>query len=326
MCIWRSVCPRDPTQAAKKTALCLPCGHRCRGRYDQKILRVRDLSVAGWRIYLEFKRWRIRCPRYDGVHVEHLDWLAKNPRYTQRFAMHVGKLCRDMPNQCVADMERLHHSTVKDLDKLYMQKQVALAGLPAPRAIGIDELSIRKGHNYRIIVSDLERGRPIWVGGEGRKEADIDLFFQALGEKKSARIELAAVDMWKAFGNSVRKNAPTARIIFDKFHIMRHLSKALDEVRRREYKRLSGQDRRYIKGQRYTLLSRRENLKSGWKTRVEKTAPGQPASEYSLCPQGKLRTTLGLPYRTGRTHFFRAMARQPEMAAVGAVSKICRVD
>ncbi len=157
-------------------------------------------------------------------------------------------------------IEILHRTMVKDLDKLYMQKQVDLAGLPTPRAIGIDEISIRKGHNYRVIVSDLDRGRPIWVGGEGRKEVDIDLFFKVLGKKKSARIELAAMDMWKPFRNSVLKNAPNARIIFDKFHIMRHLSKALDEVRRGEYKRLSGKDRSYIKGQRYTLLSRRENL------------------------------------------------------------------
>ncbi len=98
------------------------------------------------------------------------------------------------------------------------------------------------------------------MGGEGRKETDIDLFFKALGGKKSARIKLAAMDMWKPFRNSVIHNAPNARIIFDKFHIMRHLSKALDEVRRGEYKRLSGKDRSYIKGQRYTLLSRRENL------------------------------------------------------------------
>ena len=61
------------------------------------------------------------------MHGEHLDWLAKNPRYTQRFAIHVGKLCRDMPHKTVAEMERLHHSTVKDLDKLYMHKQVDLA-------------------------------------------------------------------------------------------------------------------------------------------------------------------------------------------------------
>jgi transposase len=94
------------------------------------------------------------------VHVEHLDWLAKNPRYTQRFALHVGKLRQDMPNKTVAELERLHHSTVKDLDKLYMQKQVDLAGLPAPRAIGIDEVSIRKGHNYRVIVSASSHFQP----------------------------------------------------------------------------------------------------------------------------------------------------------------------
>ena len=206
--------------------------------------------------------YQVQTPRpvCGGVHVEHLDWLAKNPRYTQRFAMHVDKLCRDMPNKTVAEIERLHHSTVKDLDKLYMHKQVDLAELPEPRAIGIDEISIHKGHNYRVIVSDLDRERPIWVGGEGRKEADIDLFFKALGEKKSARIELAAMDMWKPFRNSVTKNASQDRIIFDKFHIMHHLSKVLDEVRRSEYKRLSGKNRSYIKGQRYTLLSRRVNL------------------------------------------------------------------
>ncbi len=68
------------------------------------------------------------------------------------------------------------------------------------------------------------------------------------------------MDVWRAFRNSVTRNARNARIVFDKFHIMHHLSKALDEVRRAEYKRLSGQDRSYIKGPRYTLLSRRENL------------------------------------------------------------------
>ena len=66
--------------------------------------RVRDLSLAGWRIYLEYERWRVNCPGCSGVHVEHLDWLANNPRYTQRFATHVGKLCRDMPNKAVAEM------------------------------------------------------------------------------------------------------------------------------------------------------------------------------------------------------------------------------
>ena len=146
--------------------------------------------------------------------------------------MHVGNLCRDMTVSRVAEIERLHHTTVKDLDKLYMRRQIELAGPPRPRAIGVDEISIRKGHNYRVIVSDLDRRRPIWVGGEGRKEKDLDEFFEFIGKTKSKRIKLAAMDMWKAFRKSTLKNAPEALIIYDKFHIMSHLSKALDQVRR----------------------------------------------------------------------------------------------
>jgi len=66
--------------------------------------------------------------------------------------------------------------------------------------------------------------------------------------------------MWKAFEKSTRNHVPTAAILFDKFHVMRHLAEALDRVRKMEYARLSGKDRSYIKGQKYTLLSSKENL------------------------------------------------------------------
>ena len=85
--------------------------------------------------------------------------------------------------------------TLQKLDKLYMHKQVDLAGRPAPRTIGIDELSIRKGPTYQVVVSYLNRARLIWVRA-GRKEADLDLFFQALGENKSARNELSLILTW----------------------------------------------------------------------------------------------------------------------------------
>jgi transposase len=231
--------------------------------------------VDDWRINLGFERWRVNCPRCGGVHVEHLNWLAMNPRYTKLFALHVGKLCRDMPNKAVSENERLHHGTVKELDKLYMQQQVARAGLPAPRAIRINEISIRKGHNYRVIVSDLERSRPNWVVGEGRMEVDLDRFFAELGPKKSARIEMAVMDMWKPFRNSVTRNTPDARIIFDKFHVIRHLNDVLDELRLHEYRRLTGTDRSYINGNRYVLLSSRDNLSLEGRHALKKTARRQ---------------------------------------------------
>jgi len=141
-----------------------------------------------------------------------------------------------------------------------MRAQLARAGKPRPKAIGVDEVSIRKGHTYRVVVSDLEKRRPIWFGGADRSEESLGLFYGELGEKKSRRIRMAVMDMWKPFRAATKKAAPQAAIIFDKFHILRHLGNALDEVRRSEYARLAGKERSYIKGQRYTLLSHKENL------------------------------------------------------------------
>ena len=155
---------------------------------------------------------------------------------------------------------RLDWKTVKELDKYYMRAQLARAGKPRPKAIGVDEVSIRKGHTYRVVVSDLERRRPIWFGGADRSEESLGLFYGELGERKSRRIRMAVMDMWKPFRAATKKAAPQAAIVFDKFHILRHLNNALDEVRRSEYARLAGKERSYIKGQRYTLLSHKENL------------------------------------------------------------------
>ena len=191
---------------------------------------------------------------------EQLPWLADNPFYTQRFAFFVGRRCRTATIRDVAREVHLDWKTVKDLEKQYLREQLRRAGNPAPRALGIDELSIRKGHTYRIIVSDLGRRRPIWFGGEDRSEKSMDRFYEWLGPARSQGIRLVVMDMWKPFRNATRKAAPQASILFDKFHVMRHLGDALDKVRKSEYARLTGKDRSYIKGHKYTLLSRRDNL------------------------------------------------------------------
>lgn len=143
----------------------------------------------------------------------------------------------------------------------YMREQIKRAGQPRPKVMGVDEISIRKGHTYRIVVSDLERRRPIWFGGKDRSEQSMDEFFAFLGKRRSKRVRLAVMDMWKPFRKSTNKHAPGAAILFDKFHILRHLGEALDKVRKAEYGRLEGKKRKFIKGQKYALLSHRQNLR-----------------------------------------------------------------
>jgi transposase len=164
------------------------------GWYDRTWRRVRDLSCGEMRIYLEFEVRRIRCQHCGKVRRERLEFLADNPFFTKRFAYYVGRRCRSATIQDVARELHLDWHTVKELDKQYMRAQLARAGRPAPKVIGIDEISIRKRHVYRIVVSDLLRARPIWFGGEDRSEASMKQFYDSLGEKQAKRIRLAVME------------------------------------------------------------------------------------------------------------------------------------
>lgn len=246
----------------RRKTICGNCGRSCRAFYDSEIRRVRDLNSGTQRIYLEFAIRRVDCPHCSGIHQERLDFLARNHRYTRRFAFEVGRRCGRSTIKDIARELHLGWHAVKNLDKEYMAEQLRRAGNPAPKQIGIDEISQGRGQDYRITVSDLKRKRPIWFGGPDRSAASLDRFYAWLGPKRASGLKLAIMDMWEPFRLSTEKNAPQAAILYDKFHVLNHLSEALDEVRRSEYQRLADKgDQRFIKGQRYNLLAHWANLK-----------------------------------------------------------------
>lgn len=148
---------RVVTLVRRGKTVCGCCGQTQSGWYDRKTRRVRDLSCGDTRVWLEFGVRRIDCRTCGAVKTERLDWLADNPFYTKRFAWHIGRRCRSASISDVAKEFMLDWRTVKALDKQYMSEQLKRAGMPGPKAIGIDEISIRKGHTYRIVVSDLIR-------------------------------------------------------------------------------------------------------------------------------------------------------------------------
>jgi transposase len=219
------------------------------------------LDAAGVRIYLQFEYRRVFCGRCQTVKQETLAWLASSGRFTKRFEEEIGRQCRELSIVRVAAKNRLSWDQVRRIEISYMKDLLAKQPMPKQlRAIGIDEVSITKGHSYATVVADLDQMRPIWLGGTGRKEEDIDRFYADIGPEVSSTIKLAVMDMWRPFRNSTERHAQQVRIVYDKFHILRHLADAMDAVRRSEYKRVNGQERKFIKGQRYTLLSNRANL------------------------------------------------------------------
>src|SRR5262249_57903637 len=98
----------------------------------------------------------------------------------------------------IAEELHLEWHTVKELEMQYMREQLRRAGTPKPEVIGIDEVSIRKRHTYRIVVSDLIRRRPIWFGGVDRSEASLDEFFLWLGAREAAGNRLVVSGLWRA--------------------------------------------------------------------------------------------------------------------------------
>jgi transposase len=171
-----------------------------------------------------------------------------------------------------------------------MREQLRRVGTPGPKISGSTSCRSKKRHQYRIVVSDLIRERPIWFGGTDRSEASMDEFYRFLGEKQAKRVRLAVMDMWRPFRNSTERNALQAAILFDKFHIIKHLGEALDKVRKAECHRLTGKNRRYIKGQKYTLLSHRANL----------TLEGKRALKTLLAANKRLNTAYLLKENFGQ--------------------------
>jgi len=142
--------------------VCGACGTAHRAFYDQKRRLVRDLSCGDTGLYLEGAVRRLLCRTCGKVKREALAFLSDNPFDTKRFACSVGRRCRSASIKPVARELRLDSHTVTELDKQDMRAQLRRAGTPGPRILGIDEVSIRKGHTYRIVVSDRVRRRPIW--------------------------------------------------------------------------------------------------------------------------------------------------------------------
>ncbi len=230
---------------------------------------IRDVDCGSWRIWLEVEIRRVDCPRCHKVKTETLSWLSQSGRQTERFVQRVGRRCREASISSVAEEFGLHWDTVKSIDIQYMQRQLKDHPLEPPAAIGIDEISVRKGHEYRIVVHDLVRRRPIWFGGFDRSGKSMDEFYASLGIDVCRGIRLGVMDMWLAFRTSFQAHCPNGKVAYDHFHICQHLGKAIDLVRRAEYKRVDGAKRRFIKGQRYHLLSNRENLDAKGRLELE---------------------------------------------------------
>jgi len=225
-------------------------------KVSRHVRAVRDLNMATARVMLRLAYRKVYCPACRAVVVEWLEPVEPWQRITRRLVRYVHQLCKVMT---VADMARhlgLDWKTVKNIVKAFLEQSCGRTDCERLRLLAIDEIALRKGHNYMTVVIDYESGRVVWMG-PGRSKEALASFFAGMTEEQKAALEAVAMDMWEPYIRALSEAAPQAKIVFDPFHVVAAYGRLIDKVRNSEYRKASAQDKEVLKGSRYLLLKTR---------------------------------------------------------------------
>jgi transposase len=229
----------------------------------------RHLDTCQFLTYLHASPPRVECPEHGVLRVR-LPWADPMSRFTTLFE----RLAVDVLKECdVAGAGRLLRTSWDETWHL-MERAVArgqaFKEVVVPALVGVDEKSAGRGQDYITVVSDLERGTVEFLADE-RRESSLDSYFENFGAAQLAGIEAVGMDMWEPYANSVRAHLQDAdtKIVFDKFHIMKHMVTAVDTVRKQENRALMATGDKSLTGSKYLWLYSAENLPSRHQSRFD---------------------------------------------------------
>jgi len=232
---------------------CGCCGRQVRRMKGQAKRRLwRDLKMRKLALALAYTPRRVVCPDC-GVRVEKVPWADRWSRVTKALSRALAELARRADLSTVAHQFAINWKTVASIIHRVVQWGLAKRRKRPLRVLGIDEVSRKRGHQYLTLVYDLERGELVWIGKD-RTSATLGGFFDELGKRRSRSLQAVCLDMRAPYRDVVTERAPQATICFDRFHVVRHLNAAVDEVRRSLVGKLAGPTKALIKGTRFVLL------------------------------------------------------------------------
>jgi len=248
---------------------CHACGQLAQTVHSATRKFVRDLSLADFSLMLQIEYRKIWCGSCGGVRVEQLEFVDTHQRVTHRLAAYAAQLCKaGLSVEAVAHHLDLDPKTVKAIDKAALEAEFGQTTYDGLKRLAIDEIAVKKGHNYMTVVLDYDTGRVVWMG-EGRQNATIDAFFEAMPTEVREGIEAVAIDMWEPYINAVKRWCPQADVVFDLFHVVKAFNKVIDDIRNEEFRKAAGDLRELLKGSKYLFLKNWGNLKRDGRVQLE---------------------------------------------------------
>jgi transposase len=294
---------------------CGGCGKRAPG-YDRVSVRDwRHLGIGSTRIWLRYAPRRVEC-HACGVRVEKVPWAASGSLFTLAFEEMVAYLAQGTDQTKVTRLMGIAWQTVGSIVERVVDRCLDPERLKGLRTIGVDEFSYRKRHRYLTLVVDHEKKRVVWTG-KGRSAEVLKGFFDLLGPEGRASIGTVTVDLAGSYTKAVTEAVPQATICYDRFHVQRLASAAVDQVRRAEVNQAEDADAgRDLKSSRFALLRNPWNLtkKDGEKLSVIQETNQRLYRAYLL--KEALRDALDCPEPRG------AMGKIREWLAWASRSKL----
>ena len=217
----------------RRRRVCSVCGQTGRHLeiHDHRIKRWRHLDLGGSRCVIECSLRRLRCPDC-GVHLEAVAWARANAQHTRDFEDVVAWLAQQMAKTPITGLLRIGWDTVGRIVERVVADHLDERRLEGLVAIGVDEISYRRGQRYLTTVADHAKGAIVWCA-PGRNAQTLQAFFDLLGERRGS-IRAVSIDMSGGYEKAIRENVPDAEIAFDPFHVVRLAQRAVDQVRRDE--------------------------------------------------------------------------------------------
>jgi transposase len=209
-------------------------------------------------VYLHYRPKEIDCPTHGRIQ-EEIPWADTYFRITYRLEYLVVRFAQIMTQKEAAGLLGMPPSTFSDILHRTITQLRDGHRIRDLKSIGIDEISYRKGMKYATLVYDLDRGCVVWVGKGKEKETIESFFTEQLSPYQKERILWASCDMSETYMGAIKKHCPNATLVLDRFHIVKALNGAMDEVRKEEWRVASKLEREALKGLRWLLFKHSSN-------------------------------------------------------------------
>lgn len=246
------------------TFACPECGQADLKAHDTIEKTWRHLNFFQHETYLSAKVPRVGC-NTCGVKLVPVPWARSGSGFTLLFEAMIMTLVKAMPVRTVAAYVGEHDTRLWRILHHYVETAREHADFSAVTKFGVDETASKRGHNYVSLFVDLDQ-RNVLFATEGKDSSTIERFKQDFSAHGGCpeRIEEACCDMSPSFISGIQEQFPKAQITFDKFHIMKIINEAVDEVRRSEQK-----ERPELSKSRYVWLKNTGNLNANQAERLK---------------------------------------------------------